>query len=221
MDDLKRQISECKATINYLNHHIEANTIDRDILLEKVKHLEDFESCIEESKEPFTEVFRSGKFIPDRNIRKYYFSTTLGSTDTTEGISQEQNDENILVAFINGNECIGEFKSFSIKEEANDYGNTNGYTKYYEISKKAQKSVKKELNQMIEETGLMPIESGQEKYILIVDINYLPSELKEESFKDTKSKLEGWYGYKVLLIDGSRQNLQGLMNTQYKPAYFI
>jgi hypothetical protein len=50
--------------------------------------------------------------------------------------------------------------------------------------------------------------------ILVIDINYL-------AYKgQTKKAMEKEYGCKVLLIDGSRQNTQGL-EKNYTPAYFI
>jgi len=45
--------------------------------------------------------------------------------------------------------------------------------------------------------------------VLVVDINYLTSEQREWSLEVLKETLEEEYGVKVILIDGSRQNIQG------------
>jgi len=50
--------------------------------------------------------------------------------------------------------------------------------------------------------------------ILVIDVNYLANK------RQTKKAMEKEYGCKVLLIDGSRQNNQGL-EKNYTPAYFI
>ena len=59
-----------------------------------------------------------------------------------------------------------------------------------------------------------------ESKILVIDINYLVSEYKVKTVESVTKELESLYGCKVLLIDGSRMNTQGLSNN-YSPAYFI
>ena len=59
-----------------------------------------------------------------------------------------------------------------------------------------------------------------ENRILVIDINYLISEHKDKAVESVRKELETLYGCKVLLIDGSRMNTQGLSNN-YLPAYFI
>lgn len=55
--------------------------------------------------------------------------------------------------------------------------------------------------------------------ILVIDINYLPSEFREGTISDTKKRLEEDYKMKVLLIDSSKQNIQGA--TGLRPIYTI
>lgn len=78
-----------------------------------------------------------------------------------------------------------------------------------------------ELNEMIEGIGIIPIDSSKNKSILVIDINYLPPELKGQSYVHTKTTLESLYGHSVILIDSSRQNLEGADRSNYKPIYFI
>lgn len=56
--------------------------------------------------------------------------------------------------------------------------------------------------------------------ILVIDYNYLLPELKDNTTEEIKSFLEFTYGYSVLLIDGSRQNIATYLK-EYKPVYFI
>jgi hypothetical protein len=86
--------------------------------------------------------------------------------------------------------------------------------------KNYEEASKEELNKIIEEAGLIPLEN-KEKSILVIDINYLPSELKGNSCIELAKFLEPIYGYKVLIIDSSRQNLEGSRFDGHKPAYFI
>lgn len=72
---------------------------------------------------------------------------------------------------------------------------------------------------MLRKVGFSPIDlkpTGNK--ILVLDINYLVN-IKTNVESVTK-ELESLYGCKVLLIDGSRMNTQGLSNN-YSPAYFI
>jgi len=59
------------------------------------------------------------------------------------------------------------------------------------------------------------------KKILVIDINYLPGEYKDDAIDTTRETLETIYDCKVLSIDGSRQNTQGVQNNNIQPAYFI
>ena len=59
-----------------------------------------------------------------------------------------------------------------------------------------------------------------ENKILVLDINYLVSEYKDKAVESVIKELESLYGCKVLLIDGSKINTQGLSNN-YPPAYVI
>lgn len=70
-----------------------------------------------------------------------------------------------------------------------------------------------ELNKTIESLGMIPISttSSKEK-ILVIDINVLPLDLKNLDLKDLRIILKNDYGYKVFLIDLSRQNRQGGVN---------
>ena len=55
--------------------------------------------------------------------------------------------------------------------------------------------------------------------LLVIDMNYLPAEYKDESSDEVRQKLEVIYNCKVLLIDSSKVNTQGGHNN--KIAYFI
>lgn len=59
-----------------------------------------------------------------------------------------------------------------------------------------------------------------ENRILVIDISYLISEYKDKAIESVREELESLYGCKVLLIDGSRVNTQGLLSN-YSPVYFI
>lgn len=88
-----------------------------------------------------------------------------------------------------------------------------------------QKSAKEEMDELLKSVNIIPIDSSmaniEDKSILVLDVNYLPSEFKGNTSAELSEYLQSIYGYKVLLIDGSRQNLQGSLSAQYKPAYFI
>ncbi len=85
-----------------------------------------------------------------------------------------------------------------------------------------RESALKNLEEVIKKEGFLPIDiKPTENKILVIDINYLPSEYKSKGNVDeTRETLEINYGCKVLLIDGSKINTQGLSNN-YSPAYFI
>ncbi len=65
-----------------------------------------------------------------------------------------------------------------------------------------------DLAKQVENIGLLPIRSVS-KQVLVVDINYLTAEQRELDHEFLKENLEEEYGVKVILIDGSRQNIQG------------
>jgi len=60
----------------------------------------------------------------------------------------------------------------------------------------------------------------KDKGIIVIDINFLPSEYKEKKLEDIRNELEGIYKTKILLIDCSRTNIQGVSNNSL-PAYRI
>lgn len=57
--------------------------------------------------------------------------------------------------------------------------------------------------------------------ILVVDINYLPSEFKDRTVKQVRKELEKYYKEKVFLIDTSRQNINGEANRNQPATYFV
>jgi hypothetical protein len=57
--------------------------------------------------------------------------------------------------------------------------------------------------------------------ILVIDINFIPSEIKDRSIDDIQDYYEEMYNEKVFLIDNSRQNLQGFNTSNNYPIYFI
>lgn len=57
--------------------------------------------------------------------------------------------------------------------------------------------------------------------ILVVDINYLPSEFKDRTVKQIREELEKQYKEKVFLIDTSKQNISGEVNRSQPATYFI
>ncbi len=63
-------------------------------------------------------------------------------------------------------------------------------------------------------------EAVNEKRILAIDINYLPSELKDKSIKSINRYLEKQLGEKVLVFDGSRANI-GSSNESETPIFYI
>ena len=78
----------------------------------------------------------------------------------------------------------------------------------------------KKLEELIIKYRLCPVAAeSTEKSILVVDINYLPSEFKGKPLEYIREQLEQMYSCKVLLLDASRQNIQG--SSQILPAYFI
>jgi hypothetical protein len=86
-----------------------------------------------------------------------------------------------------------------------------------------QQNVKKELKDLVGQLGLIPVDTDSKTLkdkILVIDINYLPSEYKDESVDAIRESLEAIYGCKVLLIDGSRRNLEGIQINN-SPVYFI
>lgn len=77
-----------------------------------------------------------------------------------------------------------------------------------------------DLEKMVKSLGLLPISKvSTESKILVIDINYLPSEIKDKPLECIREFLEQRYSCKALLLDGSRQNTQS--SSQVLPAYFI
>jgi hypothetical protein len=83
------------------------------------------------------------------------------------------------------------------------------------------------LEKELEEFFTTDIQNLPDKYrasknnrILVIDINYLPSEYKGDNVDTIRESLEAIYGCKVLLIDGSRKNLEGTQINN-PPVYFI
>ena len=56
--------------------------------------------------------------------------------------------------------------------------------------------------------------------ILVIDVNYLPTECKSSSIEEERNRMEDIYKCKVLFIDTSRQNTQG-MQVSHPPVFFI
>jgi hypothetical protein len=110
---------------------------------------------------------------------------------------------------------LTDFFIYSIQDMPNKYTTTE------EVE---QKSAQKEINNLIKNLGLLPIDTSRanisEDRILVIDINYLPSEYKGDNVDTIRESLEAIYGCKVLLIDGSRKNLEGTQINN-PPVYFI
>ena len=84
----------------------------------------------------------------------------------------------------------------------------------------SQKLPLKKLNELIKDMGFFPIDTETAKgNILVIEMNYLPSNYKSLSIEEARQKIENEYGYKVLFIDSSRVNTQTNSNSQ--PVYFI
>ena len=101
------------------------------------------------------------------------------------------------------------------------------YTKTIEILEaQIEKLIKNEIRglkikeQVDNFSYLQTQESLENSKILVVDYNYLLPELKDSTTEEIKSFLEFTYGYSVLIIDGSRQNI-AMHLKEYKPVYFI
>lgn len=89
-----------------------------------------------------------------------------------------------------------------------------------------QFSAQKEIENTIKDLGILPVDKSRANIsdkILVIDINYLPSDFKSiNGTDDVREYLESIYGCKVLLIDTSRQNTQGNSYSKTpQPAYFI
>ena len=57
---------------------------------------------------------------------------------------------------------------------------------------------------------------------MVINKYYLPAEIRDDlSFEDIVDKLEGIYGFKVILIDPSRVNLEGSIVKEFPPVYLI
>ena len=60
---------------------------------------------------------------------------------------------------------------------------------------------------------------NMENKILVLDLNRLPEGFIKDTLDATRKYYESEYGLKVLIVDSSRQNIQGNVNNP--PAYFI
>lgn len=70
---------------------------------------------------------------------------------------------------------------------------------------------KNNLESIIRDCGMLPIESSAlELKTVVMDVNLLPSEYKEETVKASIEKYEKDFNVKIIPIDGSRQNMQGI-----------
>lgn len=117
--------------------------------------------------------------------------------------------------------------------------------------KKCHKLANKQLSKQIKDLGFFPIDKSLPKNqthigqpvdkhitakdvknsakelknkerILVVDINYLPFELKDNNAeRELREYLEELYNYKIILINTSKTNLQGFQSTNNQPIYFI
>ena len=56
--------------------------------------------------------------------------------------------------------------------------------------------------------------------ILVVDINVLPAEYKDKDTETVRQSLEVMFGVKVLVVDNSRQNIQGVISNK-ESIYFV
>jgi len=110
------------------------------------------------------------------------------------------------------NELI-DFFAIDIKNMPNQYKTAEQIKQF---------SAQKELENTIKDLGILPIDTKTTEHcILVIDINYLPSEYKSKGNVDeTRETLETIYGCKVLLLDTSRHNIIGTENSNL-PAYFI
>lgn len=83
------------------------------------------------------------------------------------------------------------------------------------------KKLKKELNELMLNIVMCPIHlDDTPKEILVIDIDYLPSEFKGGDISELQEDLEKKYKRNILLIDTSRKNLQGNSSTN-NPIYTI
>lgn len=78
-----------------------------------------------------------------------------------------------------------------------------------------QEMANKIVEDMVRDFGLIPITSKTNTVdrLLVVDKVILLSSYKELSDDEIKSKLESEYGFKIFLIDSSRQNTQGIVSS--------
>ena len=66
------------------------------------------------------------------------------------------------------------------------------------------------------------VKSLKSKKVMVINKYYLPAEIRDDlSFEDIVDKLEGIYGFKVILIDPSRVNLEGSIVKEFPPVYLI
>lgn len=80
------------------------------------------------------------------------------------------------------------------------------------------------LTSIIRDLKLSPIETTESsrKQLLVLDINVLPYEIKLKSVEEIVKEYRDLYpDYEFLLIDTSRNNMEGTVVTKYPPVYAI
>lgn len=79
----------------------------------------------------------------------------------------------------------------------------------------------RDCDRVMEEFNKTPLQFiKEEKRLLVIECNYLPSEYKDMSVEEAQEILEKKYDCKVMLIDGSRINIQGVSQIEFKPVYY-
>jgi len=84
-----------------------------------------------------------------------------------------------------------------------------------------------ELYRLIELSKIPPIKHSNFKSInnsdkiMVIDINYLPSEYKENDLEDSRRYFENIYNTKIIFIDSSRCNLNGAESKNLSPIYYL
>lgn len=146
---------------------------------------------------------------PKQTFEKYYLSQLKKLKDITLNYYFDNLNENS-----------------SIEEISTDFDKTLDFiSRYYKNPEETIKiNTQQKVDNLMKDYGLLSIKLDRfdnfNNRLLVVDINYLPSEVKNKSLEEVKELLEQTYSCKVLLLDGSRQNMQGL-NSNNLPVYFV
>ena len=88
---------------------------------------------------------------------------------------------------------------------------------------KEQEEATNTLAGIIRDSGFLPITRTEDsrKQLLVIDINVLPSEVKDKSIEETTKEYRELYpNYDFLFINTSRQNMEGNV-TNHPPVYVI